>query len=159
MKWSPTPSTEAEEGELINWERDCILPVSSPCTTLLMSVFPPCLPLPPSRPIEPFLKCLPVPLRPRGSFLKSLSVLYQPRRLFMKRLPVQRRPRGWFLRNLAVLYSIGEPFCEPLPSLPSPSARSAVPFISPSSLARCTINLPQAVFISPSLVSRHFCSS
>jgi len=77
LKWSPNTSTAAD-GDLIDFESDCIqpvlfpciVPISPACNDLLEIVFLPCLPLPPPLPVSslPNMKCLPVPCRPRGSF-------------------------------------------------------------------------------------------
>lgn len=84
-KWSPIPSTVAEEDLLIllmDWEwvyPACLVTLHWTCHItqheLLESVFPPCLPIPPplsvsSQPIE---KYLPVLCRSRVLFLRDLS--------------------------------------------------------------------------------------
>ncbi|ROL48872.1 hypothetical protein DPX16_23225 [Anabarilius grahami] len=106
---SPVPSAKASVDELNSeplivfedMENKSTEPVSSPSTKLLMSVFPPCLPLP-----------LPPPL----------PVVCQPRPPFLKCSPVTRRPRVSFLRFLSVLYRSGYPFVKPF----SPSALPAL---------------------------------
>lgn len=69
MEWSPTLSTAAEEELLIDFASECATPVSlctepmlSPSTMLSMSVFSPCLPLPPPLNVSslPYKNCMPV---------------------------------------------------------------------------------------------------
>lgn len=94
MEWSPTLSTAAEEELLIDFECEfatpvspCTEPVLSPSSTmLLMSVFSPCLPLPPPLNVSslPYKNCVPVLCWSRVSFMRDLSVLCLPKEIIVK---------------------------------------------------------------------------
>ncbi|XP_048047865.1 uncharacterized protein LOC125269136 [Megalobrama amblycephala] len=71
MKWSPTPSITADE-LLIDWESECILPISVPSPELLEFEFQPCLPPP------LLVLSLPVLCQPRELFLNFMSVSSEP---------------------------------------------------------------------------------
>ncbi|KAL0178161.1 hypothetical protein M9458_027055 [Cirrhinus mrigala] len=88
MSWSPTPSTAAEDGALIDWESEIFLHVSFPGTTLLESVFPPSLESPVSLVVPPksdspllsgILPNLPLPPpHPKPPSLSALPLVDEP---------------------------------------------------------------------------------
>ncbi len=84
LSWSPNPSTTADDGALIDWNSECFLPVSFPCTKsvshstiLLESAFPPSPESPVSTGSTQYQGCA-IAEAPSPAFASIISQVFSP---------------------------------------------------------------------------------
>lgn len=144
MLSSPTPSTMADDGALIDWKSEYFLPVSFPCTKsvspstiLLESAFPPSPESPVSPLVPPSTKAvlllkvpprLPLlPSRPLSARSSALSLLFPFSSSAPPLSPLSSVESSWTFQSPATPWNedplarpqASEPWAPPLPSDPS----------------------------------------